>query len=90
MARPGGGYQVRPVYPPSARRAGAEGTTLLKVYVQANGSIGEVRVERSAGHVALDQAAADAVSKWHFQPARSGPDPVAMWVLIPVEFRIQR
>lgn len=90
LARPGGGYQIRPIYPPAARRAGAEGTTLLKVYVQTNGNIGEVRVERSAGHAALDQAAADAVSKWHFQPARSGSEPVATWVLIPVEFRIQR
>jgi protein TonB len=49
-----------------------------------------VRVERSAGHAALDQAAADAVRKWHFQPARSGLEPVAMWVVIPFEFRIQR
>jgi protein TonB len=81
---------VRPIYPPTARRAGAEGTTVLKVHVQTNGSIAEVRIERSAGHAALDQAAADAVSKWHFQPARSGSEPVAMWVLIPVEFRIQR
>lgn len=90
MARPGGGYQVRPIYPPAARRAGVEGTTLLKVHVHSNGGIAEVRVERSAGHAALDQAAADAVSKWHFQPARSGSEPVAIWVLIPVEFRLQR
>ena len=88
-ARPGGGYQVRPTYPPAARRAGAEGTTLLRVHVLDDGRIGEVRVERSAGHVALDEAAADAVRKWHFEPARSGSDTVAVWVLIPVEFRLR-
>lgn len=88
-ARPGGGYQVRPVYPPSARRAGAEGTTLLKVHVLTNGSIGEVQIQRSAGHVALDQAAADAIGKWHFEPARSGSETVAVWVVIPVEFRLR-
>jgi protein TonB len=89
-ARPTGGYQVRPIYPPAARRALAEGTTLLRVHVLTDGSIGEVRVERSAGHGALDEAAAAAVSKWHFEPARNGSDTVAMWVVIPVEFRIQR
>jgi protein TonB len=87
--RPGGGYQVRPLYPPSARRAGAEGTTLLKVHVLTDGSIGEVQIQRSAGHAALDQAAADAVSKWHFEPARSGSETVAVWVVIPVEFRLR-
>lgn len=88
-ARPGGGYQVRPIYPPAARRAGAEGTTLLRVHVLTDGRIGEVQVERSAGHIALDQAAADAVRKWHFEPARSGSGTVAIWVLIPVEFRLR-
>lgn len=88
-ARPSGGYQVRPTYPPAARRAGAEGTTLLRVHVLDDGRIGQVQVERSAGHVALDQAAAEAVRKWHFEPARSGSETVAVWVLIPVEFRLR-
>ena len=88
-ARPRRGYQVRPTYPAAARRAGAEGTTLLKVYVLDDGRIGEVQVERSAGHVALDEAATAAVRKWHFEPARSGGDAVAVWVLIPVNFRLR-
>lgn len=88
-ARPSGGYQVRPTYPPAARRAGAEGTTLLRVHVLDDGRIGQVEVERSAGHLALDQAAAEAVRKWHFEPARSGSQTVAVWVLIPVEFRLR-
>jgi protein TonB len=88
-ARPSGGYQVRPTYPPAARRAGAEGTTLLRVHVLDDGRIGQVEVERSAGHVALDQAAAEAIRRWHFEPARSGSETVAVWVLIPVEFRLR-
>ncbi len=39
--------------------------------------------------MALDDAAAAAVSRWRFEPARNGSDPVAVWALIPVEFRIQ-
>jgi protein TonB len=88
-ARPHGGYQVRPTYPVAARRAGAEGTTMLRVHIRADGAVDEVQVSRSAGHVALDDAAAAAVARWRFEPARNGSDPVAVWVLIPVEFRIQ-
>jgi periplasmic protein TonB len=88
-ARPLGGYQVKPRYPESARRAGAQGTTLLKLQVLENGKVGEVQIERSAGHADLDNAAVDAVKRWLFQPARMGTIPVAVWVLLPVKFEIQ-
>ena len=88
-ARPMGGYQVKPRYPESARKAGAQGTTLLKLRVLENGKVGEVQIERSAGHADLDNAAMDAVKKWLFQPARMGTIPVAVWVLLPVKFEIQ-
>jgi protein TonB len=88
-ARPSGGYQVIPRYPATARREGAEGTTLLKVLVLADGRVGDVAVHKSAGHPDLDRAAADAVRQWHFDPARKGSQAVAMWVLLPVEFRLR-
>ena len=87
-ARPQGGYQVRPAYPSAPRRLGIQGTTLLRVHVLADGRIGDVQVERSAGHPDLDQAAQEAVRRWRFEPARRGEDPVAMWVLLPFEFRL--
>ena len=88
-ARPQGGYQVRPSYPSSARRLGIQGTTLLRVQVLIDGRVGDVIVQQSAGHPDLDQAAADAVRRWRFEPARRGNDPVAMWVLLPVEFQLK-
>jgi len=87
-ARPRGGYQVRPVYPESARRAGIQGTTLLRIYIERDGRVGDVSVQRSAGHQALDEAAADAVRRWRFEPALNSTGPVSMWALVPVEFRI--
>jgi TonB family protein len=89
LARPLSGYQVKPRYPESARRAGAQGVTLLKLRVLENGKVGEVQIERSAGHADLDNAAVDAVKRWLFQPARMGTIPVAVWVLLPVKFEIQ-
>ena len=89
LARPLGGYQVKPRYPETARRSGAQGTTLLKLQVLANGRVGEVLIEQSAGHHDLDNAAAEAVKKWLFEPARMGKEPVAVWVLLPIKFELQ-
>ena len=88
-AIPRGGYQVTPSYPASARRLGIEGTALLRVFVDAAGHVGDVVVKQSAGHPDLDRAAADAVRRWRFDPARRGADAVAMWVELPVEFHLR-
>lgn len=87
-ARPKGGYQVRPVYPESARRAGIQGTTLLRIHIEADGHVSDVSVQRSAGHQSLDEAAAEAVRRWRFEPALNSAGPVSMWAVVPVEFRI--
>ena len=89
LARPLGGYQVKPRYPESARRAGAQGVTLLRVHVLENGKVGEVNVEKSAGFRDLDFAAAEAVKKWLFEPARRDKEPVSVWVMLPVKFELQ-
>jgi periplasmic protein TonB len=88
-AIPRGGYQYRPAYPSRARRLGIQGTTLLHVLVSEHGRVAEVIVKESAGHPDLDRAAADAVRRWQFEPARSGDDPVGMWVQLPFEFRLR-
>jgi protein TonB len=89
LARPLGGYQVKPRYPESARRAGAQGVTTLRVRVLENGRVGEVLVEQSAGFRDLDLAAVDAVRKWLFEPARRGKEAVPVWVVLPVKFELR-
>ena len=89
LARPLGGYQVKPRYPESARRAGAQGVTTLRVRVLENGRVGEVHVDQSAGFGDLDRAAMEAVKKWIFEPARRGKDPVSVWVMLPVKFELR-
>src|SRR5262245_28678690 len=87
-ARPLGGYQVKPRYPESARKIGAQGVTLLRVRVLESGRVGEVLIEKSAGFRELDSSAAEAVKKWLFEPARRGKEPVQVWVLLPVKFEL--
>jgi protein TonB len=85
-ALPRAGHQVAPHYPRAARLRGAEGTALLRVRIAPDGDVVELRVERSSGHADLDRAALRAVARWRFQ--RAGGE--STWVLIPVEFRLER
>ncbi len=84
-----GGYQVRPAYPERARRDGREGTTWLRVRVSASGRVERVETERSAGDEALDLAASDAVRRWRFEAAPGGASQDDVWVLVPIEFRLE-
>ena len=89
FARPLGGYQTKPAYPESARRQGIEGVTTLRFEVLSDGHVGRVSVATSAGHASLDRSAMDAVKTWLFEPARRGKEAVAVWVTLPVQFRLQ-
>jgi protein TonB len=89
LARPLAGYQVKPHYPESARRAGVQGITLLKLRVLENGKVGQIHIEKSAGHADLDRAAMEAVKRWLFEPARMGKVALAVWVLLPVKFELE-
>ena len=89
FAVPKGGYQMKPTYPESARRAGIEGTSLLRFEITEGGMVSKITVEKSAGHEELDRAAIAAVQKWRFEPARRGAQAVAVWVTLPVRFELK-
>jgi protein TonB len=78
-----------PRYPAEARREGAEGTVLLRVWVAADGGPTRVEVDRSSGHRALDAAALGAVRNWRFVPAQRGGDAVEGVVTVPLVFRLE-
>ena len=80
---------LRAANPASARQLGIQGTRLLRVHVAADGHVTDVVLTKSAGHADMDQAAIAAVRQWRFEPGRKGEEPVGMWVVLPVEFRIK-
>lgn len=77
-----------PAYPPIARRAGEQGRVLLRVLVTPSGTAEAVELRTSSGSPRLDQAAIATVKRWRFVPARRGADPVAAWVLVPIQFTL--
>ncbi|KAA3649245.1 MAG: energy transducer TonB [Proteobacteria bacterium] len=78
-----------PRYPRLSRRVGEQGKVLLRVLVSESGAASEVKLHQSSGHNRLDEAARSAVSRWTFEPARQGDRPIANWVIVPIEFKLE-
>lgn len=78
-----------PVYPRLSRRMGEEGRVLLRVFVTADGSPGQIELAESSGSTRLDTAAAAAVSGWRFVPARQGDRSIDAWVIVPIVFKLE-
>jgi periplasmic protein TonB len=78
----------KPNYPDSARREGREGRVLLRVLVDDQGRSKQVEINSSSGSEVLDRAAAAAIKRWRFHPARYGDQPVESWLRVPIEFRL--
>lgn len=78
-----------PEYPGIAKKRGLEGTVVLDVFVETTGKVRELRVYQPSGHPVLDRAALASVRMWLFEPGMKGDRPVAMWVRVPIRFRLE-
>jgi len=91
VSRPGGSVtaprvvkDVKPRYGAEAMRAKIQGTVQLEAVVQADGTVGEVRVIRSLDReFGLDDEAVACLKQWRFTPGTK--DGVAVPVLVSVE-----
>jgi len=77
-----------PPYPEQARQQGVEGTVVLRLTVGADGLPGNVRVSRSSGHAALDEAAIAHVRRTRFTPALKDGEPMSTSITFKVKFRL--
>ncbi len=83
--------QVRPVFPEIAKQNNVQGTVIVEAWVKLDGTVGNVRVIKSVQSIpgGLDEAAVNAVWQWIFEPAKSGGRPVACWVRIPLNLKLE-
>jgi protein TonB len=79
----------QPDYPEIARIAQVDGTVLVRALVGRDGRVLDVYVEPTGSVPMLDGAAMDAVRRWVFKPALANGHPVAVWVRIPMRFRLR-
>ncbi|MBI5325589.1 MAG: energy transducer TonB [Ignavibacteriae bacterium] len=80
--------QRKIVYPEMARRAGVEGKVTVRVYVNKDGRPSKTIIEASDNEL-LNDAARSAIMKSVFTPAIQNGSPVALWVSIPINFRLR-
>lgn len=76
-----------PVYPRAARERGWEGRVVLRVEVDADGSVARADIEETSGHPVLDRAALGAVLRWRFTAGTGSPSPGVV-VRVPIAFRL--
>lgn len=82
--------QRRVEYPEMARRAGVEGRVSIKVLIGKDGrpKQGRTIVEETASEL-LNPAAVKAIMAQVFPPATQNGQPVEVWVVIPIVFRLR-
>ena len=75
-----------PPFPEIARASGKTDTVILKIVVLANGSVGDVQVMR--GDEPFASAAVAAVKQWHYEPARYKGQPITVYHIIRIPFKL--
>lgn len=72
-ASPDDRYVNKPAaYPRPAAMRGEEGVVYLRTVIAPDGHAEQVEIEQSSGYRDLDDAARNAIAKWHFRPAVRG------------------
>jgi TonB family protein len=69
--------------------AGIEGTTVVKMLVDIDGRVIDVKILKSSGNQLLDQEAIAAAMKSTFTPAKQRDKLVRVWVARPVRFQLK-
>ena len=77
---------VPPRYPLECRRKKQQGTVLLMVVLNADGTVANVRVSQTSGHRPLDKAALEAVRRWRWSPTVRDGEPVMVQGLVDIPF----
>ncbi|PVV05791.1 MAG: hypothetical protein B6D77_17945 [gamma proteobacterium symbiont of Ctena orbiculata] len=83
-------HNPQPRYPLMSRKRREEGEVQLRVKVDAQGHPEAVKIHSSSGHSRLDRAATSTVEAWRFVPARKGGLNVAAWVIVPIQFNLEK
>lgn len=79
----------QPKYPESMEKAGIQGTTILRLLVDEEGRVKEVRVMESSRHRPLDEAAMQAATKILFKPGKVSDKAVPCYVSVPYRFELR-
>ncbi len=80
---------IKPVYPDIAQEAGIEGQVLVQCFIDEKGRVKETIVVKGIPNTGLNESAVEALRKTRFRPAKQRERPVAVWITIPINFKLQ-
>ena len=75
-----------PSYPYKARERGVEGSVQVKMLVQKDGSVGDVKILDARPKGVFDQAVYSALAQWRFNPGKIAGKAVMAWVVTTIHF----
>nr|WP_246427285.1 energy transducer TonB [Sphingopyxis panaciterrulae] len=75
-----------PRYPRESRRHREEGTVVLALTLDVDGSVASISVAQSSGFQRLDEAALRAVRKWRWAPTMRSGQAVKVKGLVEIPF----
>ena len=78
-----------PAYPLVSKRSGEQGRVMLDVYVNKDGLVEKININKSSGFSRLDNAALNTVKKWQFVPAKKNGNIESSWVQVPINFVLE-
>jgi protein TonB len=78
-----------PAYPAQSRRLGEQGRVVLRVELDEEGRVSEVRVQTGSGYPRLDDAALAALRSWSCTPAQRDGRAVRAVALQPFNFVLE-
>jgi TonB family protein len=82
--------EVRPQYTADAMRAKVQGVVIVECVVLPDGTVGDVRVQKSLDPVfGLDQEAIKAAKQWRFVPGKRQGQPVPVLISIELTFTLR-
>jgi len=82
--------EVSPIYPPLAQRAGMEGDVYVKVLVDREGKVRDVKIAKESGaNAGFEETAAEAAYKTVWKPAIANGLPIAVWTTYRIRFRLK-
>ncbi|UCC25192.1 MAG: M56 family metallopeptidase [Gemmatimonadales bacterium] len=81
--------ELERAYPTELREAGVGGTANIWFFINAEGVVEDLRVQRSSGQPELDGAALQVARAIRFTPALNRDEPVPVWVAFPITFAVR-
>lgn len=81
--------QLSPEYPPAARKAKVEGVVIVEAIIDRDGSMTNARILKDQPQ-GLGLSAVEAVCGWRFKPATLKGEPVKVYYVLTVNFKVEK